>query len=281
MATSKKSRSWMLTINNPTIDDDMEIESDNPRYRIYQLEVGENETPHYQMFLYYDTPRSIKKIRSLYTRAHAEICNNISACIAYCKKSDTRIDGPWEEGEPPSQGKRSDLVAVINDITEGKDIVALCKDHPIPMMKYSRGIQFVQNMLMFKDRIDAPKVYWIWGATGTGKTSHVFKKWAVDEIYVKDHTQWWDGYNQQKVILIDDFDGRWPYRDFLRLLDRYPYRGQVKGSYICINSPYIYITCEFPPTEIFKIEFGDKEEKENHINQVLRRLTKIIHLEKK
>ena len=85
---------------------------------------------------------------------------------------------------------------------------------------------------------------------------------------MKDGTPWWDGYTNQDVILIDDFDGKWPFRDLLRLLDRYPYQGQIKGGYVKINSPHIYITCEFPPADIYQPG--------NELNQIIRRLDIIL-----
>lgn len=35
---------------------------------------------------------------------HAEPCKSKEALANYCKKSDTRIDGPWEFGEKPACG---------------------------------------------------------------------------------------------------------------------------------------------------------------------------------
>jgi hypothetical protein len=63
--------------------------------------------------------------------------------------------------------------------------------------------------------------------------------------------------------VIDDFDGKWPYRDLLRLLDRYVYQGQIKGGYVHINSDYIIITCEHRPEEYWS---------GNELTQVRRRL---------
>jgi len=80
---------------------------------------------------------------------------------------------------------------------------------------------------------------------------------------------WWDGYEQQEAIIIDDFDGKWPYRDLLRLLDRYPYQGQFKGGYFKVNSPYIYITCEFAPSYFWQ---------GNEYAQVFRRLKEVKYV---
>jgi len=83
---------------------------------------------------------------------------------------------------------------------------------------------------------------------------------------------WFDGYNQEQCILLDDYDGYMPYRFLLQLLDRYPMLLPVKGSYIHINSPIIAITAEYPPTMFYIAEHAD-------IQQLLRRITQIRHIE--
>ena len=42
---------------------------------------------------------------------------------------------------------------------------------------------------------------------------------------IKDGTQWWYQYEGQEAVVIDDFDKKWPFRDLLRPLDRYPNQG--------------------------------------------------------
>jgi len=76
-------------------------------------------------------------------------------------------------------------------------------------------------------------------------------KFGQENIYSKDNTPWWDGYRQQQVIMIDDFEDDIPYRTLLKMIDRYQYQGQIKGGYVHINSPQMVITCEFPPSHFW------------------------------
>lgn len=180
----------------------------------------------------------------------------------YCKK----CGDWWEVGELPAQGKRSDLVAVAELVRSGVSLVEVAEEVPGMFVRYSKGLTLLKMILM-KDRTEMPAVTWLWGPSGSGKS-----RYAVDlgfSFYIKDGTPWWDGYDGQKCIIIDDFDGKWPFRDFLRLLDRYPYQGQFKGGYVKINSPLIYITCEFPPDEIWK---------GTELKQVLRRIQRIRYV---
>lgn len=180
----------------------------------------------------------------------------------YCKK-----DGDFTIfGSISNQGKRSDLNEVGLMLINGVSMDSIARDVPGTFIRFHKGLQALRNCTRFQDRTEAPTAIWNWGKTGTGKTHEPTS--LGKSFYIKDGTCWWDGYEGQEVIVIDDFDGHWPFRDFLRLLDKHPYQGQVKGGYVKINSPLIYITCEFPPDEFWQ---------DNTLAQVTRRFTKINH----
>lgn len=269
---SRRSRAFMLTINNPEQEDylALELENGKHRYCCFQLEEGEEKkTRHLQVFLYYQNARIGKGLKKIWPTAHIENVENVEAAMKYCKKEETRVQGPFEFGDPPEQGKRTDLTDLADAIRQKKNLEELSILFPVLFIKYPRGIQFLLDQ-QYPGRTAAPTVIWLYGLSRTGKTHYVRSRHPLEQIYVKDGTQWWDKYTQQQVILIDDFDGRWPYRDLLRLLDYMPYQGQAKGCYVKINSPYIYITCEYPPEHFW----GDYP---NELAQVENRLDKIIH----
>lgn len=258
-----RSRSWFITINNPTEEEIYLLEKDCWIYMIYQHEVGlECGTPHIHACIYYKNARIWPKKR--YPRADIRKPFNLDAVIEYCSKEETRTSGPFEFGVRPVQGKRNDLEEMAKKIlTKEITVAQFAQEDPVSYLRYNKGLSLLETMT-FKHRTVPPQVLWYWGLSGTGKT-----KAAVEidpSFYIKDGTQWWDGYKQEKVIIIDDFDGKWPYRDFLRLLDRYPYQGQIKGGYVPVNSEYIVITCEFPPQEFWE---------NNELEQVSRRLTAV------
>lgn len=260
---NSKHRAYMLTINNPTINDYNAIKNDDYQYCIYQVE--KVETLHIQMFIYYSNPRVWPKKK--YPTAHIEPARNIKKSIEYCSKEESRVCGPYEFGTKPEQGHRSDLDEICELIKNNVSINQIAMDFPATFIRNGRGIQ---NLINYKylDRNEAPKVMWLWGSTGKGKTRYAYDNF--DSVYIKDGTMWWDNYTQQECIVIDDFDGKWPFRDLLRLLDRYPYQGQFKGGYIKINSPNIIITCEFPPSKFWQA---------NELAQIDRRLSAIISVD--
>jgi len=252
-------------VNNFTTDcvkcfRDLGIAEDT-RYLIFGREIGESGTPHLQGYLELRSKQRLSWVKKRHGKAHWEPRKGTpDEARKYCMK-----DGDFEEfGKPLEQGRRVDLEEVAVLVRNGASLAEVDQIAPGLTVQYSRGLEALRLRQM-KDRTDPPKVYWLWGATGAGKTRRAVGEGVT--FYMKDGTQWWDGYNQQSRIVIDDFDGKWPFRDLLRLLDRYPYQGQTKGGYVKINSPEIYITCEHPVCHFWS---GSEHD------QILRRITTSI-----
>lgn len=231
-------RNWCFTLNNYTDKNEESIRNIDCKYLIYGKEIGEKGTKHLQGYIEFKNGKSLIACKKLIENAHWECRRGTGEQASnYCKKDNNFI----ELGEIGKQGNRTDISEVTENIIGGESICKIAENNPELFIKYSKGIKELKN-LQYKPRNEKPFVCYLWGSTGVGKTRFAFTH--HETIYIKDGTIWWDGYTQQEAIVIDDFDGRWPIRDLLRLLDRYPYMGQIKGGYININSPYIYITCD-------------------------------------
>lgn len=265
-----RNRNWTITINNYTQSDIFAIKQlfKLGAYAICGKEIGESGTPHLQAYIRLNEALELKTMKKHLPKAHLEVANgNDHHNQTYCSK-----DGDFfEVGTPSEQGKRNDITELAQKIKNNEiTLEEIMFDYPILYMKYSRSIEKMCNAVLVP-RSEAPAVYWRWGLAGTGKTRWVIQKHGEKNVYIKDGTSWWDGYTQQDVILIDDFDNNIPYRTLLRILDRYRYQGQVKGGYVNINSPYIFITCEYPPEHYWS---------GNELEQVTRRLTSVQEIKK-
>jgi len=85
------------------------------------------------------------------------------------------------------------------------------------------------------------------GPTGTGK-SHAAWQLAGYDAYPKDpRTKFWDGYNGQKNVVIDEFRGGIDIAHMLRWLDKYPVIIEVKGSSRALSVEKIFITSNLEP----------------------------------
>lgn len=89
--STQRSSHWSITINNPTSQDEEEINLARQKGWTVegQLEKGENGTPHYQ--LYVKTPQvRFSAVKKQFKRAHIEIARNAQALQQYVHKEETR-----------------------------------------------------------------------------------------------------------------------------------------------------------------------------------------------
>lgn len=296
--STKAARNCCWTLNNYTDDDLKQIEAWDCKYVIYGMEKGEQGTPHLQGYVEWRRPKEWKSLKNLHARIHWEARKGKQEqAILYCKKGEQPSDEfkklgalganfgknakIYERGDMGQQGARSDLEEVAKAVLNKEPIQQIAAKFPVQYIKYHKGIDRLVETQMVP-RSAAPYVEWRWGPAGRGKTSEPAER-HKDSFYIKDGTSWWQNYTQQEAIIIDDFDGKWPFRDLLRLLDEQPYQGQTKGGYVHINSPYIYITCEYPPEHFWgpmaNGAYGAEATTQNQLAQIVRRISKITFCE--
>lgn len=95
----------------------------------------------------------------------------------------------------------------------------------------------------------------IQGPTGTGKS-----KWCMDnypDAYWKQRSNWWDGYNGQKTVIIDEFYGWLPFDLLLRVCDRYPLLVESKGGQIQFIAETVIITSNSVPNTWYRNAYFD------------------------
>jgi len=262
----KRHHSWVFVINNYTESDMFAVQYlfKKVAYGIVGKEVAPTTgTPHLQGYCRLIDSMSMPALKKILTRAKLIVANGGDmANQVYSSK-----EAIWlEVGTPSEQGRRNDLKEIAM-LIKNKEITMqeLMFEYPDMYLRYSRSFEkMFAAVLPMRETL--PEVHWRWGKSGTGKTRYVIEKFERSEIYIKDGTSWWDNYRQQQCILIDDFDNGIPFRTLLRILDRNHEQGQIKGGYVYINSPYIYITCEHPPDYYWQ---------GNEYTQVFRRLTSV------
>lgn len=273
--TSKiRNRAWFLTIfglekrykknyfGEDTEDDPMRrvhilIRNLKTQYFVYQKEkCPTTGREHVHAVLYFKNPRIWPKDEFENFRPNIGKVRNLEKAIEYCSKEKTRIDGPWEEGEKPEQGKRTDLAECCEMLKSGKKIKDIAKLYPESFVKFHRGLRELQMVLSdHRDPENPPRIFWFWGKTRRGKSREahrIAKDEYENDFYKKDNTKWWNNYEQQKVIIIDDFNPtKWDFRDLLNVCDRYEIETETKGGYVKINSELIIITCDRAPKDIW------------------------------
>lgn len=280
LGTNKKSRDWCFTINNPTEDDWRQMKEIECRYICYAPEIGDNGTPHIQGYVMFNSPRHLSALKKIMPRAHLEYRRGTHDqarlyIVGDYKGKPLNADFT-ERGTPPEQGKRSDLQSYYEDIKAGKRGRDLSVDHLAMRVKYPRAeekLVYEEDKVRARKQYDdgmAPEVHVRWGPPGTGKTRKIFEEHT--DIYEptirKCGTHWWTGYQGEDVILLDEFNGQIPIRDFLRLIDRYPFSMETKGGHVWRLATKIYICSNTPPEEWYPGEILQFE-------KIKRRLTTV------
>ncbi len=272
-------RNWCWTLNNPTgLASALPFSRKDVKYSIWQLEEGENNTSHLQGYTEFHKQMAMSSLKKLHNRIHWEQRQgNRSQARDYCRKRDSRVDGPWEHGTwvENNPGRRTDLEQLKDSVDEGKKPKELWDDHYGPMCRYYKAVE-VYREVTCPDRTWKTKVIVYWGPTGTGKSWRASKKAGPDAYWVdapKDsHQLWWDGYDRHENVVLDEFYGWLPWSFLLRLLDCYPFKVPVKGGTRHWLAKKVYITSNKHPSEWY----GEKYKYET----LERRLHKVECMEK-
>ena len=100
--------------------------------------------------------------------------------------------------------------------------------------------------------------YWIVGDTGIGKSRWV--RTNCSGFFNKSQNKWWDGYNGEKVVLIDDFDHSGQALGHLLKIwaDCYSFSAEIKGGTIKPVIDTFIVTSQYTPYQIWCK--GDKPE---------------------
>lgn len=221
------------------------------RYSIFQFEkCPSTDNTHFQGYSEFSgavRPSSLKRVlgRELHVEFRRETRDRARN---YCRKDDTRLAGPWELGEwIGGPGHRSDIISLKRrlDLGESERSIAQDDEHFGTWLRYNRGIRRYINFRV-QPRNFKTEVAILWGQPGTGKTRRVFESHKPEHIYVVPRGQggqiWFDGYEQQPVILIDDFYGWIKWSLMLNIMDRYHLKLPVKGGFVEFTSKVCYIT---------------------------------------
>jgi len=250
-------RAWCFTLNLPADRDDNELldlsDESKVRYSIYQLEIGEHGTPHYQGYIELSTPCRLPFMQRLVPGAHFEIrMGTRDEARKYCCKEESRIDGPWETGVwIKGQGHRTDIDLLVSGIKGGKNDAQLVEDIPHLYLRYGKGIGTLRTLLVH-EREEPPVCIVICGPTGTGKSSYVRDHASDSQFWKSPDNEWWDGYCGQEDVVLDDFYGWLKFHYMLRLLDRFPFNVQIKGSFTPFLAKVVWITSNRPPNMWWK-----------------------------
>lgn len=272
VSPATRSRAWLMTRYEGHGDLSLPTDLVDPTMRYFTCQQERCPTTgrlHLQGFGYWKTPKSLRQVTSVWPCDARPVKPPIGRALAYCQKEDTRVLGPVEFGEPPQQGRRSDLASFAEAARQGKRKRNLLEEFPGVIAKYPRFYEDI--VALTRPPREPPNVVLLVGRPGTGKST-----FARDMVHPLDYWvkpkgggTWFDGYDGQPVALLDDFTGKGITCHFLlELLDRWAVRVPVKGSYTWFNPKHVIITSNCHPSLWYRWD----EEVEGHRQALYRRI---------
>lgn len=265
-----KARNLCFTINNYS---DSEIDAlkawNQVQYLVVGKEVGESGTKHLQGYVEFVSSKKFETIKKYLPRAHLEVRKGTAMQAAnYCKK-----DGDFiEQGKISNQGKRTDIDVACDMIIAGRKMKDVALAHPSTYVKFHKGLTAFKSIIL-DPRNQVPTVTVLYGPTGVGK-SKLAREMIEGDYYTwgPEQDKWFDGYEGQKIVIMEEFRGQLPFGMMLRLLDRYDCKVQYKGGMIEFVATTIILTSPKHPSEWYESLGNDKTD------QLLRRITEIKSL---
>lgn len=240
------SKSWSYTINNYSEDDILFVKNISATRHICSKEVGESGTPHLQGSVTFPKTFRLSALKKLHPTAHWEITKSTLHSDNYCKKLGSEIIIDLNSRK---QGHRSDLDTACQ-IVRNDGLKKAAEECPAVFVKFHKGLSALRAITHkpTENFVEMTNLVFF-GEPGTGKTRKAFEMFPdlyQVSIPARGGQLWFDNYDGEKCILLDDFYGEIQYSLLLRILDGYRMQVQTKGGFVNKNWTTVIITSNDP-----------------------------------
>lgn len=254
-----RSRSWCFTYFNYTPELEQLIQRIPFDYLVYGHEVCPTTgRPHLQGYIYFKNARFGSAVLDLFPMSvnMTLLCCNGSTeeNYIYATKDKTDI---VELGTKPRNYKRSEVSKydarkelynhIIQDNTPLSSLAADGIIHitQVPLLKKAKAI--IHSELPPFQRDDVCGM-WIYGAPGIGKSHYVRNNFISSHIYIKQQNKWFDGYEGQAIILLEDLDTPCLTHYLKIWADKWPCSGEIKGGSVNLQHTLFVVTSNYLPS---------------------------------
>lgn len=183
----------------------------------------------------------------------------------------------YEQGFRPAeddvkvQGKRTDLEFAREMAKQGMTMREFTE---VARSGASLKVFQMVRKIYDKPRLVKPYVVWLWGSTMVRKSTHAYQIAASKGFYLDDDTlhkqnlgeRWWEGYDSQKAVFIDEWtEAKYTFRFMLELCGAGPLRVEVKGTSLQMQATLVIISANKPPEECYSEQAYIENEGIDHL----------------
>lgn len=258
MSSNQRKRDWCFTINDYDDDDIMKLRdiSVDTTYMVWGKETAPTTgTRHLQGYVYFTNAKTFSAVKKLMPKgAHLEAAKgSAEQNKEYCEKEgDSEEYGtmPKKHGDGGAAKNKERWDAARKHARDGNfdeidsDIYVRCygtlKKIRQDELTTARGTHDTEQQML-----------WFWGPSGTNKSRTARLKYP--NAYLKMCNKWWDNYQGQDTVLIEDFDEQ--HKVLIHHMkiwaDRYSFMAEVKGHCIEIRPERIVVTSNYHPSQIW------------------------------
>ncbi len=249
-----RARPWRFTLNNWTLADETALHALlGYKYLVFGKEVGESGTPHLQGLIIFTNKKSMKQVSSLIPRANLDVCYDPPAMAEYCKKENdfyqdgTAPQSKKTQGETEKKRYQRAWELAKDPNADFEDI-----DADIRVRLYGTIKRIRADFQVAPTSMPTLDFHWYYGPSGTGKSRKAREE--NPQAYIKNTNKWWDGYVDQDVVIIEEWNPSMPIplQQYLKTwCDHHSFTAETKGSTMCIRPPKIIITSNYSLEECF------------------------------
>lgn len=186
-------------------------------------------------------------------KSHFQVVKFNNGADDYCNKEDTRLAGPWSYGvKPARKNLKGDTARRNADLMQMGTAQAVEQGYirVEEALKLERALAMLKILKTEAYEHDTVRGEWHYGVSGAGK-SHAVRR-AYPDAYIKEQNKWFDGYQGEETILIEDLDGDHLHHYLKIWADKYACKGEAKGYQVKLQHKRIVITSNFSIEDIFK-----------------------------
>lgn len=247
-------RGYCFTINNYTDDDVNRLNNLDCEYIVFGREVAPTTgTPHLQGYVHFANGKTRSAASKLVKGHLIAAKGSPEQNFNYCSK----------DGQVTERGVRPQSCTAQGDVERerwDRSRVAAREgrfdDIPSDIyIRYNASLKRIRREdVAAPTNLSPASTYgvWIHGPPRTGKSTMARTEYGTP--YLKGINKWWDGYDGEETVLIEDFSPRHaPFLvDYLKIwTDRWAFSAETKGGRIVIRPKLIVVTSNYHPDECF------------------------------